>query len=168
MELLIIRHAIAGDRDAFALTGKSDELRPITQDGTRKMVRSAQGLRRLVDHVDLLPTSPPVRARQTAQIVADEFGIKVQETTDVLSPDAKPKQFADWLAKHRKLGVVAVVGHEPHLSTVASWLISGAEDSRIELGKGGACLLVIDERPHKGGARLQWLLTPKQLRQLSR
>jgi phosphohistidine phosphatase len=166
MELLVIRHAVAGDKDTFAKTGKSDELRPITEDGTRKMVRGAQGLRRIVHHVDYVATSPLVRARQTAQIVADEFGTKVDEKTDVLSPEGKPSQFAQWLDAHRDRDIVAVVGHEPHLSTVVSWLLSGVEDSRIELGKGGACLVTFEGRARKGCARLRWLLTPRQLRDI--
>jgi phosphohistidine phosphatase len=166
MDLLVIRHAVAGDRDTFAKTGKRDELRPITEEGTRKMLRAAQGLRRIVDHVDYLATSPLVRARQTAQIVADELGISVGEKTDVLSPEAKPAQFAQWLESHRSREVVAIVGHEPHLSTLITWLVSGVEESRVELGKGGACLLTLDGRPRKGCARLRWLLTPRQLREI--
>jgi len=166
MDLLIIRHAVAGDREAFAKTGKRDDLRPITEEGTRKMLRSAQALRRIVGHIDYLATSPLVRARQTAQIVADEFGVHVNEKTDVLSPDSKSTQFAQWLDQHRSRDVVAVVGHEPHLSTLVTWLVSGVDESRIELGKGGACLLSLDGRPRKGCARLRWLLAPRQLRSL--
>jgi phosphohistidine phosphatase len=166
MDLLVIRHAVAGDRDTFAKTGKSDELRPITEEGTRKMLRSAQGLRRIVDHIDYLATSPLVRARQTAQIVADELGTKVDEKTDVLSPESKPAQFAQWLDAHRTHDIVAVVGHEPHLSTLVTWLVSGVDESRIELGKGGACLLTLEGRPRRGCARLRWLLTPRQLREI--
>jgi phosphohistidine phosphatase len=166
MDLLIIRHAVAGDRDSFAKTGKRDELRPITEEGTRKMLRAAQGLRRVVEQIDYLATSPLVRARQTAQIVADEFGIQVSEKTDVLSPEAKLSQFAQWLDEHRSRDVVAIVGHEPHLSTLVTWLVSGVDESRVELGKGGACLLTLDGRPRKGGARLRWLLTPRQLREI--
>ena len=130
------------------------------------MLRSAQGLRRILDHIDYLATSPLVRARQTAQIVADEFGIQVNEKTDALSPDGKPAQFAQWLDGQRSRDVVAVVGHEPHLSTLVTWMVSGVDESRIELGKGGACLLTFDGRPRKGCARLRWLLTPRQLREM--
>jgi phosphohistidine phosphatase len=168
MDLLVIRHAVAGDRDTFAKTGKRDELRPITEEGTRKMVRGAQGLRRIVEHIDYLASSPLVRARQTAQIVADEFGVKVDEKTEILSPDAKPGQFAEWLADQKQRDVVAIVGHEPHLSTLVTWLLSGVDESRVELGKGGACLLTLDGPPRKGGARLRWLLTPRQLRDLGK
>lgn len=166
MDLVVIRHAVAGDRDSFAKTGKRDELRPITEEGTRKMVRAAQGIRRIVEQIDYLATSPLVRARQTAQIVAEEFGIEVNEKSDLLSPEAKVAQFASWLDEHKSRDVVAIVGHEPHLSTLVTWLVSGVDESRIELGKGGACLLTLDGRPRKGGARLRWLLTPRQLREI--
>ena len=42
----------------------------------------------------------------------------------------------------------------------------GIDESLIELGKGGACLLTLDGRPRKGCARLRWLLTARQLRDI--
>jgi phosphohistidine phosphatase len=70
MKLLIIRHAVAEERDAWANTGKSDDERPLTTEGRGKMARNARGLREGVPSVDLVATSPLVRARQTAEIVA--------------------------------------------------------------------------------------------------
>jgi hypothetical protein len=41
-------------------------------------------------------------------------------------------------------------------------------EPRVELKKGGACLLRFDGKPRRAGAILEWLLTPAQLRRASR
>ena len=168
MKLLIIRHGIAEDRDAFAATGKSDDLRPLTAEGRTKMAHAAEGLREVVPDISLLASSPLVRARETAEIVGHVYEIKVGSTTDALRPEASFDEFLDWLRDDRAQPVVAVVGHEPQLSTLATWLISGIEESRIELKKGGACLLTFDGAPKAGSATLDWLMQPAHLRAIRR
>src|SRR4029079_14353095 len=82
MRLLVIRHAIAEDRDEFANTGRPDGERPLTDAGRRRMRRNARGLRRLVGKFDVLATSPFTRAAETARIVADAMGIASPEVVD--------------------------------------------------------------------------------------
>ena len=168
MKLLIIRHAIAEDRDEFAQSGKPDEQRPLTRAGRRKMKAAAKGLRRAVDAIDHLATSPLVRAAQTAEIVSDTWGIGGAEVIPALAPEARPEALAEWCAAHTGKDVVAVVGHEPHLSTLATWLLSGQSDSRIDLKKGGACLIDMGSEVRAGSGTLLWLLTPRLLRRLAR
>ena len=164
MKLLVIRHAIAEDKDAFATTGQSDDLRPLTDEGRKKMRRIAKGLCELVPDLDTLASSPLVRARQTAEIVAKAYRRNIDEFTDTLRPDARYQDGLSWLGEHKMKGAVAIVGHEPHLSEFVSWLMFGDEQSRLELKKGGACLLAFNGAPSRAGARLEWLATPGQLR----
>ena len=70
MQVLVVRHAIAEQREEFARTGKDDSQRPLTHDGRRKMRRGAVGLRAVVPAIDVLATSPLLRAVQTAEILA--------------------------------------------------------------------------------------------------
>lgn len=167
MQLLVIRHAIAEDRDAFARSEKDDDLRPLTDEGRRKMARGAQGLLTLVRALDLIACSPLVRAQQTAAIVAKAYGMTVGETVPALDPEADLAQFVSWAAKHEKHGAVAIVGHEPHLGTLVTWLMCGIEDSRIMLKKGGACLLEFPGLPRRAEGILQWLHSPASLRRLA-
>ena len=166
MKLLLIRHGIAEVRDVFRATGKTDDLRPLTDEGRVKMARVALGLRELVRELSLVATSPLTRAQETAKIVADAYGLKVGAMTDTLNPDALLPDFAEWLASHGENDVVAAVGHEPHLSTLVTWFLSGIEESRVVFKKGGATLLEFRGRPRKGGAVLHWLAGPKVLRRL--
>jgi phosphohistidine phosphatase len=168
MKLLIIRHGIAEDQDTFAATGKSDDLRPLTAEGRTKMAHAAEGLREVVPDISLLASSPLVRAHETAEIVGRVYEIEVRPTTDALRPDASFDEFLDWLRDSGDQKVVAVVGHEPHLSTLATWLISEVKESRMELKKGGACLLEFDGAPKAGSATLEWLMQPAHLRAIRR
>jgi phosphohistidine phosphatase len=167
MDLLIIRHGIAEDKDTFAATGKTDDLRPLTAEGRTKMTHSAEGLREVAPTISLLATSPLVRARETADIIGRVYGIEVRET-EVLRPTASFDEFLGWLKGRSEQPVVAIVGHEPHLSKLATFLMTGEKESRIELKKGGACSLTFDGVPKSGSATLDWLLHPSHLRSLAR
>lgn len=167
MNLLVIRHAIAVDREEYKRTGKDDDLRPLTAEGRRKMKAAARGLHRLVPKLDLLATSPLVRAAQTAKILANVYrGVETAEVAQ-LKPDEPPQSLLKWLQKHGTDSAVAVVGHEPHLGVFVSWLLKGRQRSFVELKKGGACLLELDASMKPGQTKLLWSLTPAQLRRLA-
>jgi phosphohistidine phosphatase len=166
MKLLLIRHAIAEERDDFARTGKDDRLRPLTDEGRKKMKLAARGLRRLVPQVDLLATSPLSRAAQTGAILDSVYGGLHEVEIEELSPDTAPMDFLRWLRK-QKAGRVAVVGHEPSLSLILSWLLTGSERRIFSFRKGGACLIEFPGEIGAGTATLLWALTPAQLRDLA-
>ena len=173
MNLLVIRHAIAEDRKVFAATGRSDDQRPLTEAGRSKMRRAAQGLRAICPRVAVLASSPLVRARETADIVAPAFRVTRVEIVEALRPDRPFEELLGWLRRRvvpngtADDATVAVVGHEPHLSGLVTWLMTSGTESRIELKKGGACLLRFDRAPTAGDATLRWVLTPSQLRGLA-
>ena len=164
MYLLVIRHGVAMDKTKFARTGRSDDERPLTAAGKKEMTRVARALRALVPKLNALAPSPLVRARETAAIVGRAYRLKVGAASRSLEPDAKPSAFVRWLATHRRADAVAVVGHEPHLGALVTWLLTGVDAQRVELKKGGACLLRFDGKPRRGGARMEWLLAPAHLR----
>jgi phosphohistidine phosphatase len=167
MQLLIVRHSTAEDKADFAKTGERDDLRPLTVEGKDIAARSAEGLREIVPAISEIATSPLVRARETGEILARAYRIEISAATDVLSPDAPFEKFIEWIAERAKQDVVAVVGHEPHLSALATWLMCGTKESRIELKKGGACLLTFRGAPKAGSATLEWSIHPKHLRALA-
>jgi phosphohistidine phosphatase len=166
MRLLLVRHAIAEEQEDFARTGKDDRLRPLTDEGRKKMKQAARGLRSLVPEIDLLATSPLTRAAQTGAILDSVFGgIDVAEIEE-LSPETTPEQFLRWLRK-QKGDLIAAVGHEPSISQILGWLLTGTDRRLFAFRKGGACLLELGDDPAGGTATLLWALTPAQLRALS-
>src|SRR5690348_13977000 len=112
MKLLLIRHAIAEEREDFAKTGKDDRLRPLTDEGRKKMKQVARGLQEIAPEIDLLATSPLTRAAQTGAIVDTVYGGLKEVEIEELSPDSTPADFLLWLRK-RKEDCIAAVGHEP-------------------------------------------------------
>ena len=166
MRLLIVRHGVAAEREDFAATGKDDDLRPLTTDGRRKMRRIAKGLLAITEPPDLLVASPLTRAMQTAKILAELYGVQAGATVDALRPDSPLPMFAEWAGQQTVHSTIAIVGHEPHLSELTTWLMSGRTESRIVLKKGGACLLSFEGSVRRGEGMLEWLATPSQLRLL--
>ena len=165
MKLLIIRHAIAEDREEFARTGKDDAQRPITDEGRKRMKQGARGLKNLVPEIDLLATSPLTRAAQTAAVLDSVYGGLREVEIDELAPEASPVEFLSWLRK-QAVESVAVVGHEPSISLILSWLLTGTEKRLFSFRKGGACLLEFPGEVGAGTASLLWALTPALLREL--
>jgi phosphohistidine phosphatase len=166
MRLLLIRHAIAEEKEDFARTGKDDRLRPLTDEGRKKMRQAARGLCEIVPEIDLLATSPLTRAAQTGAILDSVYGgLQVVEIEE-LSPESTPAELLLWL-RDRKEETIAAVGHEPSLGQIVSWLLTGAERRLLAFRKGGACLLELPEEVAAGTATLLWALTPAQLRKLA-
>ena len=166
MRLLVVRHAIAEDKEAFAAAGRDDALRPLTAEGVRKMRRAAKGLREIVESIDVLVASPFTRASETAEIIRREYGIDRVEPARVLEPETELKDVVVWLSRYDG-GVVAIVGHEPQLGCLVTYLISGTDQPRVDMKKGGACLVAFEGKPEAGAGRLEWALPPRVLRGLA-
>ena len=165
MKLLVIRHAIAEEREEFAFTGRPDSERPLTKEGRDRMRRAAEGLANVVDSIDVLATSPYTRAAQTAAVVAEEMDVAPVEVPE-LTPEHAPDDLLPWLRAQGDEATVAVVGHEPHLGFLVGWLLTGRHESFVELKKGAAVMLEFDDPPAAGNATLLWALAPAQLRAL--
>lgn len=165
-QILLIRHAIAEDREEAATAQVPDEQRRLTEEGRKKMRGAAIGLQQALPHLALLATSPLRRAVETADIVAAAYGGLTITETGTLSPGRPPEALAAWLAKQDRDGVMAVVGHEPGLSEWIGWALTGDTVSPVEMKKGAACLIEFPGVPACGTGLLRWLLPPRVLRQL--
>src|SRR5688572_8905216 len=116
MEALLIRHAIAEPRPEDGGTQTDDALRELTPKGARRMKRGAQGLKVIRPSIDLLATSPLVRAKETAEIVAKVYGGIKLAIIPELAPRVGAEGVMAWLRSVESKGSVALVGHEPDLS----------------------------------------------------
>ena len=168
MELLIVRHGPAGnavEKAAWKRSGRPDAERPLTKDGKRRTRAAARGLARVVDSVDLVATSPWTRAAQTAELVAKALDAKTI-ACPALIPGSALVDALEWLKTRREKNLV-LVGHDPHLSRLASWLMTGEDHTILRLKKPQALLLEMKSF-EPGGAELVWSLPPRQLRALAR
>ena len=167
MNLYLLRHGIAVATEQPGIG--SDGERPLTPKGIKRMRRAAQGLRRLKIGFDSILTSPLVRARQTADIVAEALGLETRlEEISELAPETSVDSLIASLAHFQDKKHLLLVGHNPLLPDSAAFLITGKRNSgvQIDLKKGGLCCIEIDGPPPANPGTLRWFLTPKQLRRL--
>lgn len=160
MQIYIIRHAIAELREDW---DRPDEERPLTTQGRKKMIRIARGLAALGVCFSEIYTSPLVRAQQTAKILQKNTKCKSLKQTDLLAPEAVPAAILSLLNEHEESEALALVGHEPHVSTLLSFLLTGANDHLTTFKKGGVALLECDKPVAAARCVLRWLMAPKQL-----
>jgi phosphohistidine phosphatase len=162
MELLIIRHAIALERDRHRW--RDDAARPLSPAGMRRARKAAAGLKEFIKAPDLLLTSSLVRARQTAQILTKVAGWPAPTEAPELAPGEHP---AAVLALLGKVGGkrVAIVGHQPELGALlTTCLLGDGEMLPIEMKKNAIACVSFEGKARAGHAALKWLATPRMLR----
>ena len=161
MNLYFLRHAKACAR---ARKWQPDSVRPLTRDGEKRMFKAARGIQALGVSIDLILTSPYLRAFRTAEILEETYGSSKMLETKNLVPEADPKAILGEIhEKFSPFRSIVLVGHEPHLSRLISLLLSGGDGLEIELRKGGFGKMTV-ERPSPGAkGSLEWLLTCGQL-----
>jgi phosphohistidine phosphatase len=161
-DLYVIRHGIAEDRGP---NWSDDGKRPLTEEGTRRMRRAAKGLIRLGVELDIVLTSPLVRARQTADIVARAFDTPPPVVAvDPLMPGATYAALLGALHTHARGTRIALVGHQPSIGRIAGRLIGARRP--LAFKKGAVCLIDLQSIPPAGSGTLRWFVTPAILRAL--
>jgi phosphohistidine phosphatase len=166
VDVYLVRHAIAEQRDV--VRWPDDSQRPLTPEGAGRFRRAARGLRRIVPSVELVRSSPYIRAWQTAELLHEEAGWPAPLACAPLAGHSATAEALDALRLHADRESVALVGHEPNLSWLASLLLAGAEGVvDLELKKGAAALLELASPPTPGSALLRWSVSPKILRALA-
>jgi phosphohistidine phosphatase len=157
MNLYLIRHAIAEEENASG----EDSQRELTDKGAKKMRLIAKGLRTLGIEFDQILTSPYIRAQQTADILADVFKMKKSvSVSENLTPMGDPDLLLAEINENYTVNSLAIVGHEPYLSTLVSLLTADGAPVEMTFKKGGICYLSTDDLHHTRKATLEWLLTP--------
>jgi phosphohistidine phosphatase len=164
MEVFLVRHAIAHERNRKRWP--DDARRPLTPAGKSRFRRAARGLAKWLPKSAALLTSPYVRARETAEILAAAWRGGDPVDCAELAAD-RPVEDAFELLRTRKEKAVVLVGHEPYLSGLLAAALAG-KDARIkiEFKKGGAACIHFAARIEAGRATFRWMLPPRALRAL--
>jgi len=171
VELLLLRHGIAQERDWAAAHGRPERERVLTAKGRERTAAVVERLIELPLCCDWILSSPLPRALQTAEIalaagLAPRLGLAPE-----LEPEADPLALlACWLgpeAPEPGWSRLCLVGHEPDLSLLASRLL-GAPEGALRLKKAGVAVLELTvaggtTATALTGACLTHLLTPLSL-----
>ncbi len=166
IEIYIVRHAVAGERGP---SYPDDRLRPLTDEGIARFRQAVRGLAAINVTVDLVLTSPLVRALQTAELlVAGLPGHPRMDTLDALAPGGRVALIMEAIAQRsrQRQNRIALVGHEPDLGELAARLL--AARGSIQFKKGAVCCIELQGRLAGGPGTLLWHLPPRVLRRLAR
>ena len=166
MQLYLLRHGPAAARDSALYP--DDTQRPLTSQGRAKTRAAARGMKAAGLRFDLVLTSPLVRAKQTAHIVAETLpDCPRPRILHPLAPGGSNAEILARIPKSRPSTRVLLVGHEPGLTQLAAdLLLPGSLQLAITLRKGGLICIDFDGPPAPAAGRLILLLTPKILRGL--
>ena len=163
MELYIVRHAIAETRDPARWPGDRD--RPLTPAGEARFRKVARVIGKRSEAPEHVFSSPLARAWRTAELLTEEASWPAPEPWGDLEPDRPAEAAAESLRTHATATAISVVGHEPGLSELASYLLGGRGDAiAIQLKKGGVIALDVGMFPEPGTATLHWAVPPRLLR----
>ena len=163
MELFIVRHGIAQDRDDPSV--RCDAERVLTPEGVKRTRQAALGLKALGCRPQRIATSPLPRAEQTARTMAEVLcpDIPVDVCEFLALTNGGEQESLAWL-RGVKEGSVMLVGHMPDVADLASSLVSDGPAIDIVFKKAAVCCISFDGTPRKAAGRLEWLLQPAQLR----
>ncbi|HVO43452.1 MAG TPA: phosphohistidine phosphatase SixA [Aggregatilineales bacterium] len=151
MNLYLLRHGEAGDP-----WSGSDAERPLTQEGIRLMEQEAATLARWRVPIEIVLSSPLVRARQTADIAAKALKVKVVEDARLGSGQFRASELPAILENYTDMKHVMLVGHDPDFTS----FIHALTGAQCRLKKGGFAQIKLDDSAH---GTLICLLTPAQL-----
>jgi phosphohistidine phosphatase len=166
MNLYLVRHGIAVPHLA---AGVPEDERPLTDEGIRKLNLSARGLRSLDCSPKMILTSPLIRARQTAEILAVALDARIPlEICAPLAPSGRRERVYEEIRRRVDCQSLMLVGHQPSLGEIAAEIAWGTPQNYIEIKKGGACALELEITRGIPRGRILWLLTPSVLSSIHR
>jgi phosphohistidine phosphatase len=157
MKLILLRHGKAED---FNIDG--DFARPLVEKGRNQARNAARVLKAAGELPHIVLTSPLVRARQTADEFCQTAGMPGATLQGWLACGMTPEVAMRELATFREFKSVAIVGHEPDLSTLLEWLL-GTTTGRVEMKKGTiACVRIA---PPARSGELVFLIPPALIKE---
>jgi len=160
MKIFLIRHGIATQRIGGEIT--DDSQRPLTDEGRTETKIVGLGLKRIGVKPDLIVSSSLVRARQTAEILAEVFGVlRDVKVCDALAPGGTASDLYKFLRDHHKAEQVFLVGHEPDMGRLAGTMLWSGPELDIPFKKAGVCRIDVTSIPPTSPGTLKWFITPK-------
>lgn len=160
MRLYLVRHAWAGEADSAKWPNDAD--RPLTDDGKKRFRKTVEALVERGFAPAVIATSPYVRARQTAEIIAKLAPFKPEIVLlEALEPSSRLDEALAWTGG-REEEKIAWVGHMPDLTLLAAELIDG-DSAHLDFSKGATAAIDFEGPPAAGVGTLRWLVTAKML-----
>ena len=162
MEIYLVRHGIAEEGHEKLRDGS----RALTDKGRRRFQKTARAFGKLGRKLDLILTSPLVRAVQTAEILAGETRHGDVAVLEELDPKFEAEAVRSALAKRSGAsGSVALVGHEPQLSSLFA-SFSGVSQADLDFKKGAIVRIDVEDVSDGKAVDARWWLKPRRGRRM--
>lgn len=163
--LYLVRHGIAKDVGEDGVRRDFD--RPLSALGLERTEQVMAGLDKIIDeYPDVILTSPLIRARETADICADQLqGSREVVATDMLEPGVPPVEMMQWM-DHLDWTCMMLVGHMPDMAMLAGACLA-TDELDIVFKKASICFIRFDRHIQPEGGELEWHLQPGILRKLA-
>ncbi len=163
VNIFLLRHGIAAEPGTPGI--KTDAERPLIPKGEQRLRKAAAAMEKMGLSFDVIISSPYLRAKQTAEIVAKILKLEKRLSISCdLIPGGDPQALIRQLnALKPEPENILLVGHEPFLSRLIALLATGGTSATIEIKKGSLCKLEAEELECGHCATLKWLLTPRQM-----
>ncbi len=153
MKLYLVQHAMPVSKDI-------DPGRPLSPEGEKDISKMAEFLRASDHTVSRILHSGKMRARQTAEILAEALLISGEvETTDGINPNDPVQYFS--LRAHKFEHDTMIVGHMPFMAKMVSYMVTGNEDQAIVAYRPGS-VICLKQNPEELW-QIQWMLRPDTL-----
>jgi len=162
MHLFLLRHG-----DALDPVHGDDASRPLSKLGEEQARVQGRFLHSSALTPEVIVASPLLRAQQTAEIVRVENDVESISTSEHLTPSSDQRNIIRELHSLRNERVL-LVGHEPHLSTLLSLLLTGSRGAQIEMKKASLACVEVVERIGFGGGKLEWIIPVERTMELLR
>lgn len=160
--LYLVRHAIAAEPGPEY---PDDSRRPLTAHGIERFRECVAGLAAAAIEIDEIVTSPFVRARQTAGLLAEGLAGRPRITTlRALAMGGSPAEVIDGLARGVQARSMALVGHMPGIGDLTARLVGARRG--FDFRKGAIACVELDGLPPRGPGTLRWFMPPRLLRRL--
>lgn len=164
MKLVLIRHAKA--IDGFEFSGP-DEERPLTKEGVSEFASITKCLERVYPKADVFFVSPYRRAQETSLELKKSISVLHEYTLDDITPESSPedsirsmKRYLNELSSHE---AVFLIGHEPHIGSLAALLITGSYQPVIHPRRGSVHCIRFDGDIRPGAGVLEFSIYPNLL-----
>jgi phosphohistidine phosphatase len=156
LNLYLVRHGLA-NWPAWAGT---DSERPLTPEGERIIRAEGAALARLGLQPDLILHSPLVRARQTAELLAEALGLSDRVYAhELLSPGFDHKALKKLLRDHAGREALMLVGHAPDMANVVERITGGA----VKIKEGAVAHVSVEKPDERLNGTLIWLVPAELL-----
>lgn len=162
MDLYVLRHGKA--ETSFSQEG-TDSDRALTRQGRDEIHQIAEWMLRRGCRFDMIATSPFKRAIETAEIIAETYGLQKNLLIwQELSPGVDFDQLMEQIASWSDVSSLLIIGHEPSLSGYIGRIISQGGQASLQLKKGGLAR-IRNFTPSPVFGELSWLIPPGHMRE---